>query len=211
MSIAKYSFDIYEINQMLLEGGQEILGKAGMHAVFNLAEIHSLQIQEGETPVGENLTISDWSALRESLESLYGPRGAQGAATRIGQVFFRDLFRTYGLQIGMMDKSFRMQPKPRKIRSGLEIMAEVSANLCNGLYVDVIDDAENWFWQVRDCNWCKEDPGNQRILICFTIGVLQEFLSWASGGKYYPIQEVDRLGEDFSTCVIQIQKKFLGA
>ncbi|MCJ7625808.1 MAG: hypothetical protein MUO76_20135 [Anaerolineaceae bacterium] len=210
MSTDKYSFDILEINQMLLDGGKEIIGKAGLQAVINIAQVSSLQVHEEETTVSKPLTASDWGALRAALEALFGFRGAYGAATRIGQVFFREYFRTYGLQIGMMDRNFRMQPKPKKIRSGLEILAEVSAHLWSGFHVDVIDDAENWFWQLQDCSWCKEDPGNQSILICFIKGVLGEFLTWVSGGKYYPIREVDKAGDDFSTSVIQIRKKYLG-
>ena len=197
--------DIYRI---LFEALQEITGKSGLQAIINMTSL-PIEKADGTRISVDHLTPDNWQNLAQTLESLYGQRGAYGIAVRTGQVFFRDFFRSFGLNTGMMDRHYRMLPKPKRIQRGLEILADSLSLYIPDLQVDVIQDSENWYWRFKNMGLFSDSPGFAKILLKFIVGIIREFLSWTSGGKFYPVNEMNLAAEVNAGPIIIIQKRYI--
>jgi hypothetical protein len=197
-----------QIIRLILTGLQEIIGSGGLQAVINLSSLPA-QTKDNQIVLVSDFQIGDWQGLHQALGSLYGKRGAQGIAIRTGQVLFKDYFRTYGVGTGMMDRDFRMLAKPRRILRGLEILANIQSQFIPNLSVDILQDADHWFWRIKNNEWTQKNPEIYQLLVKGFIGVIQEFLSWTSGGKYYPVHEMGKDEEANTDRVIRIQKNFI--
>ena len=67
-----------------------------------------------------------------------------------------------------------------------------------------------WYWQIKHCPWClerKETLDSGTGLCYFIVGILQEFLSWSSGGKNYHVEETECIAGGGQACVIRIEKQ----
>jgi hypothetical protein len=78
------------------------------------------------------------------------------------------------------------------------------------LEMQILQEDDYWYWKTVDPqNWLVK-KGIEPLLLNFTVGVIQEFLSWTSGGKAYPVHLLTGMqenGMDMKT--IQISKHYL--
>ncbi len=204
---SKISAHPIEVTCIVLDSLREIIGQGGVQAILK-TEFLPVKLSGEEISIETGFTLQNWRKLIQTLHSLYGLRGAQGIAIRSGQVFFKDYYRSFGFSTGMMEREFRMLAKPNRILRGLQILADLQNHYLPVLTVDVLQDAEQWFWRVRECDWQQHNPDLMQILTRFEIGVIQEFLSWTSGGKFYPVSELSS-SEGKPGVVIKILKKYV--
>ena len=193
------------ISQLVLESALEILGTASLQAVLNITGINEPFIEEKKIKPDLVFTLQDWEKIVLAVVSLFGERGGQGIILQSGRVFFKNYLRTSGFDLGLMDQNFRMLPKGKRIRQGLEILSR-ELSLPQGFTYSVIDDSSKWYWKIEYYSLNLE---NKPFYESFVIGLLQEFLSWTSGGKYYPIKAADELINDPSKSIIWIQKDYI--
>jgi hypothetical protein len=113
----------YKIGRGVLEGVQEIIGKAGVNAIFNLAHLSHLLPTNGIKKFDYNFSFADLSAIQQALEELYGPRGGRGVALRSGRVFFKYFLRALGDHMSMTTLDFRLLPTHQRVKAGLTSMA----------------------------------------------------------------------------------------
>ena len=205
----KSPVEAHELIQILLTSLYEIIGSAEMETMI---ETISLPINfDEEAPVLNHLfSLSDWENMAGQLKLLYGEESTCGIAIRTGQEFFTGYFRRFGSDTSMNEPDFRMLPKPRRIQKGLEILANLYQHAIPQLEVQIIQDEDHWYWKTADSkNWFVK-RGIEPLFQNFTLGVIQEFLSWTSGGKAYPVHLVTGIqetGTDMRT--IQIKKHYL--
>jgi len=195
----------YQVGRGLLEGVQEIIGKAGMNAIFNLAHLTHLLPAAGLHKFDYNFTFADLSAIQQALEELYGPRGGRGVALRSGRVFFKYFLRSFGDQMGMTSLDYRLLPTHHRVKTGMQSMADTLSDLCS-VKITVWDDPEAWYWQSDHCPWCWERKIDE-CMCHFNVGMLQEYVSWAGGGKVYHVTETECIAKGGSACTICIDKK----
>ena len=200
--------NLIDVIHILFEALQEIIGQRGLQAVLNMTAL-PVKIHDDKDITIEHLSVDQWVNLTQTLESLYGVRGAQGIAVRTGQVFFRDFFRSFGMSTGMMSRSFRMLTKPKRIQRGIEVIAQSLGSYMPNIQADVIQDSENWFLRFSKLDFLSHAPGTASIMLKFVVGILQEFLSWTSGGKFYPVSEMTLAAEVKSGPIIVIQKHYI--
>lgn len=187
-----------EIGLWMLEGAREIIGQAGLNAVLNRAQsFHREYAQKAE----EGACARD---IQAALEELYGQRGGRGVALRSGRVSFDQLLRTEGQQMGLMELNYRMLPSPARIFMGLQLLAERFSGLTASA-VTIEDAADAWQWHISAGQDASAAGGMQGICH-FMIGFLQEYLMWASGGKYHHVEEVAYEPGDEQSCVIRLEK-----
>jgi len=190
-----------QFGQLMLEGAREIIGQAGVNAVVNRA-----QILYAEDAVAGTQTTGV-GHIQTALEELYGQRGGQGVAIRSGRVSFNYLLRVEGKELGLMETNFRMLPGQARIYVGLQLLAQRLADMVKRSVV--VEEKETcWMWRMDN----EPHLDNSRVAknrCFFIIGFLQEYLMWASGGKYHSVQEVSG-GEKMSdVCLIQLEKDSL--
>lgn len=193
------------LGQIMLEGAEEIIGHSGIQAVFSRAvESHVLGSQTPGTGKW-GLTSAELSSIQIALEDLYGQRGGRGVSLRAGRASFKYILRSYGQALGLTDLAFRLKPAPSRLKSGLESLAGWFSDLSGGTVA--IDSANGiWFWRAERCPFCWLRQSSEPVC-AYTVGLVQEFLAWASGGKVYHVQEVECLAMSGTACVVRIEGK----
>jgi predicted hydrocarbon binding protein len=195
----------YKFGRGMLEGVQEIIGKAGVNAIFNLAHLTDIIPPNDLKSFKHNFSFADLSAIQLALEELYGPRGGRGVALRSGRVFFKYFLRSFGDQMEMTSLDYRLLPTHLRVKNGLQAMAQALSDLCS-LEIVVWEDEEAWFWQADHCPWCW-NRRHEECMCHFNVGMLQEYVSWSGGGKVYHVLETECIARGGSTCTIRIEKK----
>lgn len=137
---------------------------------------------------------------------VFGERGFCGIVHRIGEASFRYFLRKNGKQYSLTENSYRLLNSQQRILFGLKQLAEFAHQNC-GACIEILEDENKWYWQVV----ANESVQNwNRFYSPYTFGLLREFFTWTSGGRYYPMEEktIDpSLGILFQ---IAINKKPLG-
>lgn len=196
--------------QILLEGAQELLGAENFHrAVAGLPSQRSFwPDQTVKEPLPETAPLippEEAGAFLEELEQIYGVPGSKGLALRIGRASFRYGLDRLGDRLGLRAMEFRLLPAPRRMRIGLEILARAIGEICN-CQVEVGDSGSAWLWRIEGGPFHAGELGNQPM--CYVVvGLLQEFMTWAGGGRFYRISEIETAALSGSGCVFQIDKK----
>ena len=190
-----------QFGHLMLEGAREIIGQAGVNAVVNRA-----QVLYADGPMNGGKTASA-GHIQSALEELYGQRGGQGVALRAGRSGFNHLLRTDGKEMGLTETNFRMLPSQARIYMGLQLLAQkLSAMIARTVQVE--EHGAYWLWRMEN----ELQPGSEGVAqsrCFFIIGFLQEYLMWASGGKYHNVQEVAQVDEPGKMCLIQLEKNSL--
>ncbi len=189
----------------MLEGVQEIIGRAGVYATFNTAHLAHLLPADAGARLEPEFTQEELSSLLLALVTLYGPRGGHGVAQRSGRASFKYLLRQYGDTMGLTSLEYRLLPSAGRIKAGLEALSKALSSFCDGT-VELAEEPQSWIWKYCDCPWCfhrtEDAPGCH-----FTVGLLQEFLSWASGGRMYHVTEIECIANGGKTCTIRIDRQ----
>jgi hypothetical protein len=195
----------YKIGRGVLEGVQEIIGQAGVNAIFNLAHLSHLLPGTNYTRFQHNFSFTDLSAIQQALEELYGPRGGRGVALRSGRVFFKYFLRAFGDQMAMTSLDYRLLPTHPRVKSGLLAMADTLSDLCS-MEILVSEDPDTWYWQSDHCPWCWQRQVDE-CMCHFNVGMLQEYVTWSGGGKIYHVIETECIAAGSPACTIRIEKK----
>lgn len=173
------------ISKVVFKGYQEMMGQVGL-----------------DVPAG-HFHFRDITRLKESLRKKYGPQGAYGVSLRAGRASFRYWLDAYGPVNDLTGLPFRLMPRGVRLNQGLEILAQVLKCEC-GFDIQVREEGERWLWHMTGCPECMPD-GEDRC--SFTIGLLQEYLAWASGGKYFVVRELPRSNDDPHISEIEILRQ----
>ncbi len=194
-----------DMGRILLDGVQEIIGRAGVYATFNTAHLTHLLPGDAPARLAPEFTHEELSSLLLALTTLYGPRGGHGVAQRSGRASFKYLLRQFGDAMGLTALEYRLRPSAGRIKTGLEALSQILSSSCGGS-VELVDEPKTWIWKYSDCPWCcrQSDPAPS----ChFGVGLLQEFLSWASGGRMYHVAETECIAAGAQACTIRIDKQ----
>ncbi len=189
-----------QFGHLMLEGAREIIGQAGVNAVVNRAQI---LYADGPITGGNTASVGH---IQSALEELYGQRGGQGVALRAGRSGFNHLLRTEGKEMGLTETNYRMLPSQARIFVGLQLLAQkLSAMITRSVQVEEL--GGHWLWRMENevQQGCEGVAQNRCF---FIIGFLQEYMMWASGGKYHNVQEVPQ-DEPGKVCLIQLEKNSL--
>lgn len=188
--------------QILLDGAQEILGMETLQKVVERVA------PGGSSPCGgafHKLPLREAGPFLRALEEMYGQPSGRGLALRIGRAAFRYGLKCFGDRAGFLSVEYRLLPAPRRLESGLRSLACLfGEEYCSK--ISVSDEGTCWLWRMeRDPKTAGPD--------CFLIaGLLQEFTTWAGGGRFYRVVEIE-CAEGRSeaagspACVFRIEKK----
>ncbi len=194
------------LGQIVLDGVEEIIGRSGVHAVLNTDLMARFYQQENEMGAkAERLPARELSAIQSSLEEMYGKRGGRGVALRAGRVSFKYILRYFGTVLGLTDLNYRLLPAPVRLRTGLEALVKLFSDLEGGP-VEVEQAETAWLWRSKACPFCWQRTTSEPAC-AFTVGMLQEFMSWNSGGKVFHVEETECRAKGKPACVFRIETK----
>jgi len=195
-----------ELGQIFFRGFLEILGQAGINAAFHLSgRTHLMEGEFLSTQLGEGYTCEDIGALRQAINQLYGPRGGRGMALRSGRAAFRYLAREFGDAIGLNSLEFRLIPLKKRLFAGQELLRNFLSERFEQ-QIELEETADAWRWHIHGCMECWGVTSDD-LECTFFVGLLQEYFSWVSGGKFYLVSETECIAAGAPACVFRIDRK----
>jgi predicted hydrocarbon binding protein len=176
-----------------------------LNAILNLAHLPHLIDNLPPDNLGREFNFSDFSALNQALEEMYGPRGGRGLAQRAGRAAFADSLRNFGALAGVGDLAFKVLPLHTKMRIGIPAMAKIFSQISDQ-YSTVQEREEDFVYTIHRCPVCWGRKADRPV--CFiAVGLLQEGLKWLSGGNEFRINESRCVAMGDPVCDFVIQKR----
>jgi predicted hydrocarbon binding protein len=194
-----------EMGHILLLAMQEVLGNQGTRAILMAADLPDLAYRAFAGSPNGGLRFEQVSRIQDALEDFYGLKGGQGVALRCGRTSFKYGLRELGERSGFTDLEFRLLPINDRVRVGTELLARVF-NDHPGHKVKVSDQADRYVWEIERCPVCLGRHASG-VSCHLAVGILQESLVWASGGKYFNVKETNCIAKGDRTCTIVVNKK----
>jgi predicted hydrocarbon binding protein len=196
-----------KMGRVILQAMEEVLSHVGLSAVLNLAGLQ-LRIQQfPPNDLAKAYTFQELSQMIATLETLYGPRGGRGLALRAGRACFKYGIRELGALIGSTDMAFRLLPLETKLRTGAGLFANLF-NQYSDQIVRVEEKPDCFYWHIERCPVCWQRKADAPVCH-LAVGVLQEALYWASGGKYFNVEETQCIAKGDPACTIVIDKQVI--
>lgn len=194
-----------KIGRIILLAMEEIMGRNGVNAVLNLAKMRHLINNYPPNNFDRQFTFEEVSAIQQSLDEMYGPRGGRGLALRAGRACFKYGLKEFGPVLGIADLAFRLLPLNMKLKVGAEVFAD-TFNKYSDQQVRLSEDDDRIFWHIDRCPICWERKSD--IPCChLAVGIIQEALYWVSGGKNFSVQETSCVACGNDVCTIVIDKR----
>lgn len=201
------------MGRILFLAMEEILGRSGVNAVLNLANLPDYISNYPPYNQDPGFSFQHVSLLQTSLERAYGPRIGRGLALRVGRASFKYGLREFGAELGLTDLAFRLLPAQAKLKAGSEAFADLFNNLTDQR-VRLNRDEKFIYWHIERCPlcWGRQTAGTVMIdqsngpCCHLAVGLLQEALFWVSGGKYFEVEEEKCIACGDSMCTIVINQ-----
>lgn len=194
-----------KMGRILLLAMEEVMGRNGVNAVLNLANLRHLLGNYPPNNFDMNFSFSELSRLLSALDEMYGTRSGRALALRIGQACFRFGIKDFGPMLGIADLAFRVMPLTMKLKIGFEVFAEVF-NRFSDHRIRLGEDEESFHWIMERCGVCWARTAAAPCCH-LAVGILQEALYWVSGGQNFEIEEVSCVAVGDQTCTIRIGKQ----
>lgn len=194
-----------KLGRIILLSLEEVLGRTGLKAVLNLADLGHYARAFPPNNMDPGFTFSELGAIHQSLDRLYGPRAGRGLALRAGRVCFRHGLREFGPSLGISDLSFRLLPLAMKIKTGAEALVDM-LNEYTDQVVRFEETESHYLWRMERCALCW---GRQTGAACchMAVGLAQEALFWLSGGKHYLVEEAACVAAGDEACVVRVARQ----
>lgn len=191
--------------RIMLDALENVLGKNGINAVLHMAKLSHLIDNYPPDNLDREFDFTDFAALNQALEDIYGPRGGRGLALRAGRATFDKVIRDFGPMVGMADLAFKVLPLHAKMKVGLRAMAETFTKISDQI-TRVEEEDDHYIYIIERCPVCwgrKADKPCCHV----AVGLLQESMRWVSGGKEFQIKEIACKAVGDENCVFIISKE----
>lgn len=194
---------------IMLEALEEIMGKNGLNAILNLANLPELIDNYPPDNLSKEFDFADVSAINQALEEMYGPRGGRGLALRAGRATFDDALRNFGALAGAGDLAFKVLPLQAKLRIGLPAMARIFTQVSDQ-HSTVTEYDDHYVYTIHRCPVCWNRTDVEKPVCFIAVGLLQESLKWVSGGCEFRVNESKCAAIGDEVCEFVIQKTPVG-
>lgn len=194
-----------KMGRIVLTAMEEIMGRHGVNAILNLAHLHHLVNNYPPNNLQLGFTFSEFSAIQQTLDEMYGVRGGRGLALRAGRETWKYALKEFMPVLGITDLAFRTLPLGIKIKIGLDVFAE-TLNKFTDQQIRLGEDARGFLWTIERCPvcWGRTSKGPTCHL---AVGLLEQSLDWVSRGRRFRVEEVSCIAAGDETCTIVISKK----
>jgi predicted hydrocarbon binding protein len=190
--------------QILLDGIGEILGQVELRELMVNVGVQMVEMQTGGVAPDSPVRL-EASAVQYGLEEVYGTAGGFGILQRAGRTSFKIILRRFGAELGLANLDFRLLPLGERVEKGLIKLAQVLTQLWNSP-VQIERQPEMWLLTIPSSPFTLQRKSETAICY-YVVGLVQEYLSWVSGGKYYAVDETSCSAVGQGACILQISKK----
>lgn len=208
LTVSEVKKKLYYPNKMgriVLTAMENIMGRHGVNAILNLAQLHNLVDNYPPNNLDLGFTFNEFSTIQQTIEEMYGVRGGRGLALRAGRETWKYALKEFMPVLGITDLAFRTLPLGIKIKIGLEVFAQ-TFNRFSDQRVRLGEDERGYLWIIEQCPICWERT-SEAPCCHLAIGLLEQSLDWVSRGRRFLVQEVECVATGDETCTIIISKK----
>jgi bacteriochlorophyll 4-vinyl reductase len=180
------------------------MGRNGVNALLNLAGTRHLVNNPPANNLKREFPFSDLSAISKSTDTMYGPRGARGMELRAGRYAFNLGLKEFGPLLGMADLALKLMPMTMKMKIVLNAVAQTFDRFSDQP-TRVEERKGQFMYIIEKCPVCW---GRQTDRPCCHLaqGILEESLTWVTGGHSFHMEEVECRGTGAETCTFAINK-----
>lgn len=196
------------IARIYLQAMEEVMGRNGLNAILNMAKLSGLIDNYPPGNWEKGFDFADYSALNQTLEDMYGPRGGRGLALRAGRASFSRGLQGFGALHNMGDLALKMLPTNVKIKMGLPAMAKVFSQVSDQTS-RVEERDSNFVYIIEACPVCWGRRADKPICHA-AVGLIQESLRWVSGGKEFRVEEISCIAKGDTVCEFTVYKEPIG-
>ncbi len=197
-----------KIARIYLKAMEEVMGKNGLNAILNMANLSNLIDNYPPDNLGREFDFADYSALNGALEEMYGARGGRGLALRAGRASFDAGLRAFGALVGAGDLAFKVLPLTTKLKIGMPALAKVFSQLSDQKSW-VEETPTEYYYYMSPCPVCWGRKSDKPM--CHAgAGVLAAGLRWVSGGHEFRVQEAKCIACGDEHCILVVQKEPIG-
>jgi hypothetical protein len=193
-----------KIALIALRALEEVMGKNGLNAILNLANLSELIDHYPPNNLDRQFDFADFSAITGALEEMYGPRGGRGLALRAGRATFTEGLRNFGALAGVGDLAFKVLPLSAKLRIGVPAMAKIFSQTSDQ-HSTSSDRDDHFLYTIHRCPVCWGRHTDKPACFIAT-GLLQEGLKWLSGGNEFRVVQTTAVSTGSPTCDFIIYK-----
>jgi len=192
------------MGRIILSGMEEIFGSNEISSVFTQAPLAKFDEPGMSRQMELDLSFERLPQLQSSLEKTYGLTAGRGLAIRSGRACFKHLLREFGTEMGLTDLEYRLLSLPARLKFSNQALAAL-LNQQTGQHVAFEMDDQYLHWTIERIP-ANGKMRNQKSTCHLIFGLLQEMLSWTSGGKIYQMEETHCIELGDPCCKIQIKK-----
>ncbi len=142
--------------------------------------------------------------VTQTMKEMFGLTGTRGLLVCSGRAAFKYFLKQEGKRLGFDTTQFRLLPTRTKLKKGLQQIAFWMQE-SSGEVITIVNEDKHWIYQVA-----SSEKGTHELtssINCdFMVGLLQEFLAWAGGGKFYRVKEASCRAAGADCCSFVIDK-----
>ena len=186
---------------------EETIGAEAMQAIYRQSEVPLTYYPPADN-FAKGFDFAYFAALNETIERLYGPRGARGLLVHAGRAGFTVGFAEFSGIMGAGELAFKAISLESKIKVGLRAVAETFSKFSD--QPTTVEETNDYFiYTIQRCPVCW-GRHSDRPVCHIALGVLDESMHWISGGKSFFIEEVACIAMGAAACSFHIHKQPVG-
>jgi bacteriochlorophyll 4-vinyl reductase len=192
------------IGRLYLMSLEDVMGRNGVNALLNLAGTRHLVNNYPSNNLKREFPFADLSAISKSTDTMYGPRGARGMELRAGRYAFNLGLKEFGPLLGMADLALKLMPMTMKMKIVLNAVAQTFDRFSD--QPSRVEERKGHFlYIIEKCPvcWGRE---SDRPCCHLAQGILEEALTWVTGGHTFHVEELECRGMGAPSCIFSVNK-----
>ncbi len=195
------------IARLYLLSLEDVMGRNGVNALLNLANRKHIVNNYPPSNLKREFPFIDMAQISHATETMYGPRGARGMELRAGRYAFNLGLKEFGPLLGMADLALKLMPMTMKMKIALNATAQTFDRFSDqpsrveerkGQFLYIIDKCPVCWGRTTDRPCCH-----------LAQGIIEEALTWVTGGHTFRVEEIECRGMGAATCTFAIDKDAL--
>jgi predicted hydrocarbon binding protein len=193
------------IGRLYLLSLEDVMGHNGVSALLNLAGARHLVNNYPPANLKREFPFADLSAISQATETMYGTRGARGMELRAGRYAFNLGLKEFGPLLGMADLALKLMPMTMKLKIALNATAQTFDRFSDQP-THVEEQKGQFIYIIDKCPICWARR-SERPVGHLAQGIIEEALTWVSGGHSFHVQQTDCQGAGCEKCIFAIDKE----
>lgn len=200
-----------KLGRFFLLSLEDVMGRQALNAVLNMARLRYLINNYPPNNLDLGWSFQEMANLNQALEDMHGAQPGRSLAVRAGRAGFYYILKDYGGVLGLGEGvarspvAFRLLPLGRKIRAGLNAMAD-TFNKTSDQVVRIEQDEDTYHYRVERCPACWGRTADEPLCHAL-LGLLQESMHWVTGGHNLHVAETACIARGDPACTFSIRKQ----